>query len=720
VTTLYYYLALLSAAVSVVASAAVFLRNRHQAVGPLFGMTMLVMAAWLVSFAQYFIPMQTGQALRWSQVTLTCTIILHVSWFHTLCALAGKMRRFRWWIIGCYTSGLLFLALLWKGLLITGLKTVPYMDHYVRYNREVYPALVLFIVFWGWLGAGIVAVSARNATGYKRTQLTYFFIAWVVVFLTTTSIILPLEYDINIQPFGLFILPINLSFLAYASAKARLVDYNVAIARVLLHTVTLVVVVAVSLLFIAGMAFAAPGFMNSLQIAFTVMLVVSIGLVLTMFLPRWLPRAERMMQERFFGKHYGYQDALAGLVEELSCFSVVDQVLDKVATTVHSQMPVSRVLIFIQDTLSGNYELHAQSGLSSKDGEAQIELSSDSAIVNWLEAQREVLVRDELQRSASNSVYAPIKRELDQLGCALCVPMFLEDRLTGLFCLGDKVNHDMFFVSDLKLLSTLATEVALAVKYRRLEEIIQRKNKLVELGTVAAGVAHEIRNPLSSIRTFAQLLPDKMTDPEFTGDFCKLVIKDVDRITKVIESMLAFARPGQVTVGEHSATELVEEALLLVHPKLKERRIKISKQFHEQPIASLDKQKIMQVLVNLLSNAAEALPEEGRIEVATGVCSVDQIGAIELNGTKKFAVIEIADNGPGIPETVRNRLFDPFFTTKKEGTGLGLSISQKIVRDHGGIITVSSITGKGTTFHINLPLHEQVCTSELVAQICST
>src|SRR5205823_10102602 len=108
-----------------------------------------------------------------------------------------------------------------------------------------------------------------------------------------------------------------------------------------------------------------------------------------------------------------------------------------------------------------------------------------------------------------------------------------------------------------------------------------------------------------------------------------------------------------------------------------------------------DKQQMLQVLVNLLSNAADAVNGNGEIRVATGVSQFE---------SKTFAVIEVSDSGPGISTAIRSRLFDPFFTTKKEGTGLGLSISQKIVRDHGGAITVSSVEGKGTSFQVNLPM----------------
>ena len=166
--------------------------------------------------------------------------------------------------------------------------------------------------------------------------------------------------------------------------------------------------------------------------------------------------------------------------------------------------------------------------------------------------------------------------------------------------------------------------------------------------------------------------------------------------------MLAFARPSQVTIAAHRSTDLIEEAILLVQARLKGKRIELVRQFHEQPTLNVDKQQILQVLVNLLSNAVDAVSEHGKIQLSTGIRSGD--GGGNPQDGRKYGVIEIADNGHGIPANLRGRLFDPFFTTKQNGTGLGLSISQKIIRDHGGIIACSSLEGVGTTFQVILTI----------------
>jgi two-component system, NtrC family, sensor histidine kinase HydH len=701
-TQVYYYLILLSSVTSLAVAGFAYWRNRFQLVGPVFGGAMVLVALWLFGFAQYFRPLEPDTALWAAQWTLIAGILNATVLFHSMCVFVGKGWRLRWWISISYGLSAIFMVLTWSGHAIVGLKEVLPMHHYVTYHRALYPFLCAQIAFWQFAGVAVLFRTMRQTVGYKRTQLTYFIVAWFVVFLTTNSIILPIEYDINIQPLGFFVLPLNLALLAYVMGKARLADYNVVIARVLLHALTLMIVAGMGLILVLGMKLVAPNFMNPAQALFMVMMVTIVGMLLATTLPRWLPYAERMMQDRLFGERLSYQEKLLGMAKELSTLPTEDQVLNAVTRNIYTHMQLTRVLVLLENPLSGLYQLVAERGLRSDESTDGYSLKTESATIRYLLESRDALVCDELARLVDGATQRAIEEELNRLQAVVCVPIVLDDKFLGVLCLGEKLNKEMFYVSDLRLLSNITTEVALAIKYRRMEDHVLRKNKLVELGTVAAGVAHEIRNPLASIRTFAQLLPTQIDDPEFKNEFSKLVLNDVDRITKVIESMLAFARPAQVTIAEHPAHELVEESLLLVQSRLKSKNIVLERHYHEQPALRVDKQKILQVLVNLLNNASDALPKNGRIRISIGTRFMESDRDDKVR--QKFAAIEVSDNGPGIPATVRSRLFDPFFTTKKEGTGLGLSISQKIVRDHGGVITVSSVEGKGTTFQINLPL----------------
>jgi len=699
---IYYHVVLAGAAVALVAGGAIAWQNRYQIVGPLLGLAMFASGCWSIGFAHYFHPMPAAEALVWAKITLTFGLLSPAFLFHSVVELVEQRRRFRIWVAVSYFLCSVFVTLLWRGDLLTGIRSVANMDHYVRYSRHWYPFLSLQIAGWQWFTFGVLLANALKAKGYRRTQLTYFIVVWAIVFLTANLIIIPLEYDINIPPFGFFFLPLNYALFAYVMSKARLADFNVVLARVLLLTIMLVVVAAVSLLFIGITVLVAPKFMGAPQIIFTSLLVVIIGLVLAVVLPRWLPRAERAMQERIFGDRLGYQGALTGLIKEISYLGGLEKIFQETSAKVNEAMQLSRTFLFIYNPLSGDFDLQAESGVTHAEHVETIQLPGNAAILRWLETEKDVLVKDELPRRAGAATLKVLEVELDRLGVVVCVPLLAEKRLVGVLALGEKLNREMFFTSDLRVLEMLAAEVALAIRYRRLEDQILHQNKLVELGTIAAGIAHEIRNPLASIRTFAQLLPDKMDDPEFKTEFRQMVLQDVERITKVIQSMLAFSRPGTINIAEHLASDLVEEAVLLVQPRLKSKRIELARQFHEKPTIRVDRQQILQVLLNLLNNAADALTEGGRIRIVTGVRDMESLDSPK--NMQRFGVIEVTDNGPGVPAAVRNRLFDPFFTTKAEGTGLGLSISQKIVRDHGGIITVSSIEGKGTSFQVNLPL----------------
>lgn len=250
----------------------------------------------------------------------------------------------------------------------------------------------------------------------------------------------------------------------------------------------------------------------------------------------------------------------------------------------------------------------------------------------------------------------------------------------------------------------LASKVVTAIMMHdhKMSEDIARRDRLEALGQLTAGIAHEIRNPLASVRSFLRLLPERKNDPEFIRSFIGVASRDVDRVYGIVNAMLRFGRPAKADVKEHSAKELVDEALLLLHPQLKEKRIKVVRNLKRSVILKANKPEIEQVLVNLVWNAIEAVPVSGKIVIRTGICRRNN--SKSKGGIDRLGLIEISDNGPGIPASIRGRVFDPFFTTKGDGTGLGLSVSLGIVRDHGGTITVSSAEGKGTTFQVCLPL----------------
>lgn len=697
----YYYIVLFTAVECLVVAGLVWRRNRTELYGMVFGLASVALAVWSWGFSHYFLSLTSEQGLFWAKVTLLGSFSASPFYFHGMMSMlrvSNRLNRFLIW--AAYASTAVLIFLLFDDRLIAGIKwSQPFFAHYIHYNRTFYPLVAFNIVFWSAYAYVVQFRVLRKAWGYQRNQILYFLVATFTIHITTTAVILPMEYNVSLPPFGFFLLPFVMALLAYTLASARLLEFNIAVSRTLTYTVALLgTIIFTGGLLVLGSSLA-RGLLDARQILFVLGVVGVVSVVLAATLPTLIPRAEQALAQKLFGLQPNYQNLLREAGTKVSAAASVNELLTSITDLLMTNLSSRNAVAYLRDDLS--LQMVTVASMGDRPGTLDDQrLPEISPLLQWLAKYRACLVAEELPRRVGPEEARAVQEELRNLGLTVCVPMIIDDTLVGFLGLAEKVTRQMYFVGELDFLETLGREIALALRYRRMQEEVFRKNRLVELGTISAGVAHEIRNPLASIRTFAQLLPEKMDDPEFKNEFSKLVLKDVDRITKVIESMLAFARPAQVTIADHSACDLVEEAIVLTTTRLKSKRIELTKEFHERPTLRVDRQQILQVLVNLLSNAADALPERGKIRVATGVRTMNG----DANGDQKFAVIEVSDNGAGIPAAVRNRVFDPFFTTKKEGTGLGLSISQKIARDHGGIITVSSVEGKGTSFKVNLPV----------------
>lgn len=238
---------------------------------------------------------------------------------------------------------------------------------------------------------------------------------------------------------------------------------------------------------------------------------------------------------------------------------------------------------------------------------------------------------------------------------------------------------------------------------RLLEERVRRSGRLAALGELAAGVAHEMRNPLTTIRGFIQILPDEDHDPEFRREFSSNVLREIDRLTKLTEDLLNLAKPSGLNYQPVGGEELVQEVMAFLGDRLQQGRVEATLNFPHKPLViPMDRDRIKQVLLNLVLNALEAMTGGGRL--ALSLKSVQE-RLKSQDRDEEFAVFEVMDQGCGIPPEHLERLFDPFFTTKDNGTGLGLAVSHRIVEEHQGFLRVESQLQVGTTFSLFLPLN---------------
>jgi len=237
---------------------------------------------------------------------------------------------------------------------------------------------------------------------------------------------------------------------------------------------------------------------------------------------------------------------------------------------------------------------------------------------------------------------------------------------------------------------------------KRFEAEVRRVDRLASVGTLAAGVAHEIKNPLVSIQTFAQLLPQRYMDDEFRNNFGGVVRNEIDRINKLIRSLLDFARPNQDNTGEVYIQELLERATTLLESEFKKNKIEVGKNIEDDlPPTTGDSEQLFQVIFNLLQNSIQAIDgDNGKIEIDASVCNSKSKSERRRKSSDKALCLEIRDNGCGIDEEHLAHIFDPFYSTKSDGSGLGLSICHSILEEHDAGIEVDSTVGAGTVFRI--------------------
>lgn len=243
---------------------------------------------------------------------------------------------------------------------------------------------------------------------------------------------------------------------------------------------------------------------------------------------------------------------------------------------------------------------------------------------------------------------------------------------------------------------------------KKMEEQIRRTDRLASLGTLSAGMAHEIKNPLVSIKTFAQLLPERYAESDFRETFSGLIVHEINRIDTLVNQLLRFARPAKPLLQPMHVHEILEKTLLLLQHRLYEKEIKVERVFDSPTdLIRADSDQFEQVFLNFFLNAMDAMKRGGELTVETEIRSSEALTSrLSGNGshTNEVLCISIRDTGEGIKPADIPHVFDPFFTTKDHGTGLGLSVVHGIVQEHGGQIEVESELSKGTVFRIYMPL----------------
>lgn len=387
----------------------------------------------------------------------------------------------------------------------------------------------------------------------------------------------------------------------------------------------------------------------------------------------------------------------------------VAEVLSLVVRKSTEILQAKGALIRILNLATHEMELFAAHGLSER-YLSKGHVSSETVITDLCKLNKVILIRD---------IYGDPRiqypREFSEEGfhMALDIPLILKEDVIGLIRVFFDRSRD-FSEEELDFLTAVAEQSALALDKARLIEaqesrynhLVVHTEKLTALGRMAAGIAHEINNPMGGILVYSTMLLDQIPEESTVREGLDIIVHETLRCKRIIQELLDFSRERTPLKKMADLNPVMEKALSILDNEFRLRHIDLEKNLSSDlPQIFLDPNQIQQVFMNILINALEATQERGKIKVST-----------KLGPGGETLVAEIIDNGCGIFLENLAKIFEPFFSTKEKGTGLGLSVSFGIIQNHQGHIDVSSLPGSGTRFSINLPVHSSEAKAPLEDQ----
>ena len=592
-----------------------------------------------------------------------------------------------------------------NSIIFSGLNWTPYFTQdaikfkwgYTIQTGSLYPWFMgTFFLFMG-ISFLLLIRNYFRVDQYQKQRIKFFLIALIFCFLFGSVSFLPM-LGVEVFPLGNLAVTAGLIIAAYSVAQHRLMDVSVFMAKGLGYILTFAIL-GVPFFFI--LLLSQKFFFQKIDNLF-IFLLMSFGVAAILLFGLIKGHMDRALHQIIFRDKYNYQHVLDEFSRRLVTIVDLNRLLNMLADTIERSLGVNQISICLREQEKDVYQIRLMRG---SPGMENIRISE--AASRYLQERKEAILRAELEWGRKEPEGEELAEVMRKFEAEVCLPLVSQNRLIGFINLGSKVPEAIYFQEDLDLLYPLANQVAIAIENSNLYEnlkksqsIMRRADRLASLGTLIASLAHEIRNPLVSIKTFTQLLPERIEDEEFRNYFLKVASGEIDRLTGLINELLGFARPSEPRLEGEDVNALIDKMEVLVATEARKKNVTLNKNYaRDLPQIKADAEQLKQVLLNILLNAIQAIKGEGKIWIETRQVQIPIEDRVE-----PFTQIEVRDTGAGIPKENLERIFDPFFSTRIEGSGLGLAISHQIIHDHGGFISVESEVGKGTSFKVHLPL----------------
>jgi signal transduction histidine kinase len=584
------------------------------------------------------------------------------------------------------------------------------------HDRSLALGAVYTYVF-GLLAAALIGLWRRGrASPSRAVRDRVRFLAIVGAAATTFSMADFLSYlGVNIPPIGAVLSIVFLFVLAESVTRPRLADIYEMAGRLLVSTALAFCLAGIFYLFVMVIGGFDTMYLNA---------VLAAIVFLVLFEPLQT-EVETRIHQFFFRERYDLETSVEELRKRLAHVLEIDGMVATLMLGLEASRRVTTAALYMRDQDGDGYDLVGSIGAAVP---KRVEALGARPLLDRLETQA-ALSLEELGRedNKGDAVVLAAAASLGALRSAVVLAVRGDDEDgVGLLFVSDDRVRDAFTPEEVALLETVATQIAVVVANSRVYSRMKERDRLAALGSMAAGLAHEVKNPLGAIKGAAQLLEEvgaaagglagvgadeAATAREFVG----IILEEVNRLDRVVGSFLDYARPHAGNPIPLDLNAAVRRTVQILSTQMADGAVDVHLDLSE-PLerARIDPEKFRQVLMNLMHNAIQAMDRHGKVTVSTAMRRSTRGRVPPLDGSipasrrslpdeTELIEVSVRDTGPGIPTKVLRNLFVPFFTTKTEGTGLGLAISQSIVQNAGGTIEVHSQPGAGTKFTIVLP-----------------
>jgi two-component system, NtrC family, sensor histidine kinase HydH len=592
-------------------------------------------------------------------------------------------------------------------LRVASILAVPMLVLVLTEHRHGVVRGLVFLYVFGLIAAGLYRLFRRGErSGSRAVQRRVRFLVLIGALATCFSLADFLWFvGAPLPPVSAVLSIVFLFVLSESLTRERLVDLYDILGQLLVSTALAFAMGGIFYVFVVLLGGFDTMYLGAILAAIVILLL---------FEPL-RSKAEDYTHMVFFRERVDLERAVAKARAVLVHTLQVAEMQQIVIATLEESRRATGAAIYLRDPLGLDFVLGASFGPVAP---ARIELAAAHPLAERMNQGGPILLEEiahqavEHRRSGrtheaeADERLLTAARLLGPFRTGVCLGIWGEKRdLLGLLLLVDDRVRDAFTPDEGVLLESLAVQIGVVIDNSRQYRRMQERDRLAALGQMAAGLAHEVKNPLGAIKGAAQLLGDPRDDPRLgkaEQEFVGIILEEVERLDRVVGSVLDYARPSKGDLGALDLNAVVRRTVTVLASDPTEDCEIVTDLAAELPPVRADAEQVRQVLINLIRNAVQAMGGQGTVRVRTAR-HAQPPSALASAPAGEWVEVSVRDAGPGIAPSVLRNLFVPFFTTKDHGTGLGLAISQRVVEEMGGRIQVSSQVGDGATFTVLLP-----------------